>query len=753
MVSRLHRLPPRPRPRARLLLGLAIIGPPLAIGGVWPITVPVFAVVIAAALLVLRRRATAIRWPSAAGLGLLAAGATGLQVLPLPGLRATLAPRLHSWVELARQGLDATGWPSVSPTPADTGLELLRLLALTGLVLLCAQRSWRTTARLVVAASTAVAVIGLIQHGLHIDRIYGLYEAQHLATGREGTLLSTFVNPNHQSGLLLLGVFGTAGLALAHHREDGRLEPQLVLGAAMALQLAALVLSMSRAALLAGMVVGALAAGLAVASPRRGAGLPSGRSSVLGWVLVLTGIVAGLGTLGAGGELLGLVDGEPLDAATSLRLRMTAGSLSLLDLAPLTGIGRGAFGDVFGAFDPEPTHVWLTHLECAPLAMLVEWGVLGAALLIALPVWWLGALRAAGRHDDATARRIALLGLLALAIQGLADFSLEFLGVAAPACALAGALSPTGRSRPRPRMLRGPIAVLLGLSAISPWLLPSTWASLSSATTEDEPPTDAELAARPLHAALHRRQARAAAERGDWSSARVRALAAVRLQPGHADGWLLLSATARRLDDSRVEHRALQQALTRLHRPADEALVTHLVAHYDPDELSWLGPRGGAAWEHLERGLLVHAPRHALDLALARARREPSSPVPLRYLVEADLQLERPALALHHARLWRQLEPREAQAHLAVVRALESQDPARPLAVREALEHALATARLDDLRLRGLLEEQLLRSRLRNREPGDRAQLVRLALSLRTRPADDEVRRRRLALVDPLLRP
>lgn len=110
MPSRVARLP-----RLRFLLGLAIVGPPLAIGGVWPWTIPVLALVVAAALLLLRHRGAPLRRPTALGLGLLAAGATLVQVLPLPGLRAALAPGLHAWVEHATGGLQASGWPSLSP--------------------------------------------------------------------------------------------------------------------------------------------------------------------------------------------------------------------------------------------------------------------------------------------------------------------------------------------------------------------------------------------------------------------------------------------------------------------------------------------------------------------------------------------------------------------------------------------------------------------------------------------------------------
>ncbi len=734
-------------------MGAAIIGPALAVGGVWPATVPVFALVVAAALLAGHRSRQRFRVPAGLGLGLLAAAATLVQVLPGPGLRATLAPSLHAWIEQAQLGLTATGWPSISPVPADTALEVVRLLALTGLVLVCAQRSWRITAALVAAAGATVAVIGLAQHGLGLERIYGLYEAQHVAAGPRPALLATFINPNHQSGLLLLGIFATAGLGIAYRGDDAPLEPRLVLAIGLVLQLTALVLSLSRAALVSGAAVGLVA----VVVGRRPSDMrPTfNRAPRLAWLATLVGLVIGVGTLGAWTELATLVNGDALDHATRSRLQLTAAAPSLLDLAPLTGIGRGAFGDVYPAFDPSPSHVWFSHLECAPLTMLVEWGpIVGGALLVGLAAWWLHAMRRSGDHHDAAGRRVVLLGLMALAVQGLADFSLEFLGVAAPACALAGALSPTRPPSLPSRRVRTIAVTIAVLGVASSLLLPQTWAwqTTTALRSDDRDVTDGMIAARPLHARLHRRRARAAAQQGDTATARVRARTAVRLQPGHVDGWLLLAAAARAEQDLPAERRAIAQALAHLHRRVDEPLARYLVDRIPrPADLAVMAPLAPAPWEHLVAGLLPVAPAHVDAVAAIRSAREPGDPIPLHYRVEASLRLQRPALALHHARLWRQLDPTDVQAHLAVVRALEVAPRSRPVALRDALDRALAQADLPDLHLRALLEEQLLRALLRVDDPDQRDRTRALAEVLRTRPADDATRRRRIALVDPVL--
>ena len=540
-------------PRIRLLLGLLVIGPALALGGTSPWTVPPFAALVAALCGACIVGRTSRRVPLCAAVGLAAAVFTALQVLPVPGLREAIAPGLDDWIAHAMVGIDGQAWASMSPTPADTAVEVVRLLALAGLALAAAQRSWRVSAAAVALAGALVAAVGLLQYGLGVDRIYGLYEAKHGALELSPALLTTFVSPNHQSGLLLLGLFATAGLLVDGRvgtQEGQRLDRRVALGIALVLQLAALVLSMSRAALLVAMFVAPLAALVAWWPEDRAYSRSLARIAPrMAAVVTLVGIAIGLGTLGAWHELQTLLMGDGVDPSTAARLRVTLASTDLLDLAPVTGIGRGAYGDLFTAFDPAPNHVWYSHLECAPLTFVVEWGVImGGALAVALPAWWLGAMRRSGDHEDARARRIVLLGLLAVALQGLADFSLEFLGVAAPAAALAGALSPVFRRGASSRRLRWAAVGLAGMAVASVVLVPHTWVYRGEISSTD---ASRSMSARPLDASYHRRLARDAASAGDWAMARTRARVAVRLSPGQVDGWLLLAAAAHARGDGR----------------------------------------------------------------------------------------------------------------------------------------------------------------------------------------------------------
>ena len=740
-------------PKSHLLLVLLVGGPALALGGTAPWIVPPFAALVAVLVGSNLRGRKTLEVPWVAVLGAIAAGFTLLQVLPVPGLRGALAPVLDEWITHATGEGDAT-WPGLSPSPADTSMEVVRLLALTGLTLAAAQCSWRVSAAAVALTGALVAIVGLVQYGLGIDQIYGLYEAKHGARELSPALLSTFVSPNHQSGLLLLGLLATAGLWVdgrGVRYESQRLDRRVALGAALVVQLAALVLSMSRGALLVAVFITPAAVLVAWWPERTGHAWRLRRMAPrLAAVMTLAGIVIGLGTLGAWSELQTLLVADGIDPSTAARLRVTLGSVDLIELAPLTGIGRGAYGDVFTAFDPMPNHVWYSHLECAPLTFVVEWGlVVGGALALALPAWWLGAMRRSGEHDDARARRMVLLGLLAVALQGLADFSLEFVGVAAPAAALAGSLSPVARRGLGVRAARWGAVALVGMAVASVPLVPSTWVHRGEATRAEAAHP---IATRPLDASRHRYLARASAARGEWSEALVRARIAVRLEPGHVDGWLLVAAAAHAQGDRAAMEHATAQALERLHDPPDRALLEYWIAGFpEPERFASLAPDRVEAWDLLVRGLLDVSPAHADAMARVWAQRHPDEPEALRMQVEANLRLERPGLALHHARLWRALAPSDARAHLGVARALQISSTPRPADVREALHRALTEASIDDLHHRGLIEEQLLRSVLRMDGPAARLEAREIATALRTRPAPVDVRQRWRALFVPVL--
>jgi hypothetical protein len=751
-------------PWSRTLLLLAIVGPPLWLGGVKPWVVPAFVLVVFALLLRRCLRSDApVRMPALWWLGLVAAGLTFLQWLPLPSaLLRALAPELSRTVAelidgISLYGLD--GWSRLSVHPGQTGLEVARLLGLTGLFVAAAQLSWRLVAAYVSLAGTLVAMVGLVQKLAGAEAIYGIYVPRQdvAGLGQElgSPLLTSFVNPNHQSGLLLLGMFAAAATALELHvraRETrGRLASErladrayLAIGA-LVIQATALVLSMSRAALVSAAVVAPLALWLVVRAPRAVGSEPEHEQRRrLALVALVLGMLALALTQGAWQQLASLRDvGEFHE-----KFRVAREGLSLISLSPVLGIGRGTFVDLFPLVDQQPGALQFTHLESTPLAWLVEWGpVPGGVLLVGIAWWWVKSFR---DLPDA-ARRIALCGLLALAIQSCADFSLDYLGVSAAAVALAGALgyaSERTPSQPTKRVLGVSATATILALAIALLSIPDSWSrrrERDRAVLDGTVSVESALRSTPLDASLHLALARELATAGDWQAARARAEVAVRLRPSSIDARLLAATAAAHVGaplDS-IEH--VQRALEGVREPVPDVLLEWLIASVEqPEQLAELAPESSEAWIALARALARTSPVHARAFASARTRSHPDEPEPLRLLAVLALEARNPGLALHHARLLVQLSPDDEDAYR--LRASARFALGKPEQDKAAVAELELAREADRVRDRAVLDEQLIIGLMRI---GDAESLLRaeqLIDGLLAARAEPAVRQRRQQL-------
>jgi hypothetical protein len=580
--------------------------------------------------------------------------------------------------------------------------------------------------------------------------------------------LGTFVNPNHQSGMFLLGIFSAGALAIDWRRSAERArdldkmsrytDKAVVALGLLLVQLPALVLTLSRGALFALVAVGTV--GLVLwARPTKRTGSrrrPSRRRSKMGIrvaiALLLGAVVAAFIRHSASRELASLLSLQDRGLETEAKFTTTVDAFGLIELSPVLGVGRGAYIDLFPTALPEPSHVLFTHIESAPAAMVVEWGPVGGTVIVlGLAWWWLVAVRERGGKADARARGIALLGLLALAIQNLGDFSLEFLGVAAPACALAGALSPRSKRTWQPRRALRLGVVVLGASLVlATWSFPNTWSrrhAQDEAIRRGERSEREALRKRPLDGRLHGVLARRAAQQGNWEQARHRADVATRLHPGSVDGWLIRSASESVFGDAEAAARSLRQGLGLLHEPASEDLVAYLLTHWpDARDFASVAPTSAPAWKYVARSLRRVAPAHADAVAAARARAAASDPEPRRMRVMLAIQAQTPGLALHHARLLRQLAPDDPQSHLLVARSLMAFRPPREQDAIQALEQALARPSLRDARGRGQIEEKLVAALIKAGTADDVARARELLPRLLARPADRKARKRRQEL-------
>lgn len=741
-------------PWTRLLLAIAVSGPALCIGGVPPLVVPAFALVVAALLgRMALRPGGVLRAPVWVGLGLAAAAVTTVTWLPLPhAVRELLAPGLTARVSAAGTAGSDAAWPSISPAPGDGMLETCRLLCLCALFVACRRVKWTTIAIMIAAVAGGVAVIGFVQSAVQAHRILGVYLPVQVELWRLPPLMTTFVNSNHQGSLFLLGL--GCVLAIAHEerravdnagdldgvrRHSDRLVAALGLGGMI---VAALVLSLSRGALIAFVLFGTTTLLVKLrthdAPSRR---VLATRRLLVSVTMIYAAIVAGLSTQGAWQELATLW--QP-DGRITGKFELARRALALVPLSPIVGIGRGAFHDLapqLGVFDPTaPARVY-THLETTPVTMLVEWGpAFGLAMTGGLAWWWWRSLLDTRTRSDRLARQVALFGIAAVAIHNLVDFNLEFLGVTAPLVALAGSLSagPDRTLNHRPTAV-GLVVGLIACAAGGAWAAPRTWSSAGSG-----PDPLAALRWRPLSADLHRAAAHAAANAGRWEAAREHARRVTEMAPHDARGWLLLGTTetAFGLPDA---NGSVRRALELLQGNPTPEFVAWLIERYEPERLAAIVPPDASSTIPLARALLRSSPAHARTIAAARLQVRPDDPAARATAAEVAIRTRHGALALHHARLLRQARPGKAESHLLVARAYDSFTPARREDAVEALRQGLDQVR--DPSERGVLEEAMVVRLLRLGGTRNLDEARRIGPDLSTRPGPRKARSRREKLL------
>ena len=747
----------RQAPWARILLALAVCGPALCLGGVPAFVVPAFlGVVLLLWLRLCTRTPERLRVPYGAAIGGFAALITLLQWVPLPeAVRSALAPDLAAMTAAALADSGVAAWPSLSPVPGDSALEAARLLGLTALFIAAAQLSWRVSAALVAGLGSLVALIGLLHAGLGVRQIYGFYQPSDIDLAQTIALLTSFVNANHQSGLFILGIFSAAALAVYFrmvgqqtgepgHATRAR-ERSLVALAAVALQGVALVLSLSRGAMSALVLVAPLALWLAWRREPKDSPQPWLHRLAIAGGFALVGLFVARYS-GAWAELATL--SREAEAGSTTKFRVTEEAVALISHSPIVGVGRGAFNDLYPAIDSLPNGVRHTHLESTPVTMIVEWGpALGGLIGLGLLWWWIAAVYSSGgRHGRP--RRIALCGPLALAIHSVGDFSLEFLGVAAPLCALAGSLSERqqiSRWSPRTASRLGAVLLVAGV-ALAVWAIPHTWqrrprGDLSERTALSLP---ADLRTRPLDSDLHTALAFQAAESSDWDQARARALVATTLRPDAADPWWLLTNAEHALGHPDASALALARMLAVVRKPLPAAVAQALRQRYpNAEELATHMPTALTPWTLVMESIIPLDPAYASILAAARNQVDGHEPEVLRLQVRIALEMQNPGLARYHTTLLRQLAPHEVTSHLLHVQTLQSFRVPREREIQSVLEETLRAGYITDPAESALLEDALVESLIREATPESRARARTMLPTLLTRPGDRGVLQRR----------
>jgi O-antigen ligase len=387
------------------------------------------------------------RWAGLSG-ALAAVGVVvAIQLVPVPvGVLAFISPARD---QLLRQhdvqyAIGMAVHPlSIAPTATRLGLACY-----VGFSVFCLgvsrHLSTRQTIHIVhgiVLLGVVVAVAGIIQRASGVDRIYGFWQPIH----NPYQIFGPFVNRNHYAGWMIMTlsvtlgyVYGRIATGMVDVKPGWRdrllwfsspAANQMILAAiSLPLMALALIWTLSRSGIACFLV--ALAVGVGVVS-RRGSGkqLRTRRVIAVGYATAVVLILSGWTSLDA------VVDRFAANPGVSLEGRLGAwrdGSRIIRDF-PLVGTGLNTFGTAMVFYQSSGGgSQWDTaHNDYVQLA--AEGGVL---LVVPIAVALTAFARRVRRHlhaDEAHPmaywlRMGAVIGLLAIGIQEMVDFSLQLPG-------------------------------------------------------------------------------------------------------------------------------------------------------------------------------------------------------------------------------------------------------------------------------------------------------------------------------------
>lgn len=418
---------------ALVALCAAIVVSPQLYGGVFPWSAAAIAVMCLAALALALTAHDGVSprvMDPLVGVMVIAWLWTCAQAVPLPrwlaetlGLQSVQgADRLQSVVDYPIP-LTISLDPGATQAQIVVGVAILAAFVSARLVEL-RRPGW--VARAVVVAVALIGLSGLVHEIAGARAVFGSYEPRFT----NSRLLAPIMNNNHLGGFLTMGALVAIGLAVD---ESARRHRALWLSlAAFCGLLVPWVLSRGAiGALVFGVGVWIWALGRQSVS-RNLSAVPLALAAVVGAAIffALEPIVRRFGEQDFG------------------KIEMSLSGLRLLDGSVWwLGVGRGAFSSAFAAM--EGSRVRITHPENILVQWSTEWGIPMAVLLVAVLVTFLWRRF----HSIHTTAQLGLfVGLAALALQNLVDFSLEIPAIAVVAAAGLGALAaPSNEGGPLPR--------------------------------------------------------------------------------------------------------------------------------------------------------------------------------------------------------------------------------------------------------------------------------------------------------------
>jgi tetratricopeptide (TPR) repeat protein/O-antigen ligase len=435
---RIEHPPPRSSWPLEAVVAVLLLAAPLAIGTVhlWTVLGMLLLAALAFGLLLwrTRRHGNGLKLFPLGLVLLVAAAWTALQLVPLPpGVVAALSPGAGDALETARAGTPLAGdWQPLSQSAPSTGLELLKLLG--GLLVFLVVVNYHTDRhrarrllKIVAWSGFAVALVGFFTKLFMARAIWGFYPMP-----REGFFFSTFVNPNHLAGFLLLCAPVALGLAFsAQGRQDRALYG--FMGVIMGV---AVFMSLSRG----GMV--AFAAGIGFltffAATRRARRLQ--RTFMVQALAAAVLLVAGYLAYDAVLKELRTL-GDVAAVREEVKIQSWSALGPMIADHPLAGIGRGAYPIVYPRYKTLSHDATFTHAENETLQFLVDWGLpVGVLVIAGLVGCFLVGLSRARRSYTMGG---ILAGVFACLLHNQVDFNLETGAVLLVLLALYGVMATT----------------------------------------------------------------------------------------------------------------------------------------------------------------------------------------------------------------------------------------------------------------------------------------------------------------------
>lgn len=407
-----------------------------AVGGAHRWSQAIIAALIGLALLpqsVSRRMSERIS-PLTALLGM-AAALCAIQLIPLPaGLLDQLSPTGSGLRQDGAELVGASPWQALTFDAPGTLRALCSFLILLGAAFVALRIALTEKGRYrllaTVGALTGAVVLVVGAHELvGAQRLYGLYEPQHATPSVLGPLL----NENHLGCLMAIGTVINFGLVF-YRRQPSWLRVTWLVAASLCA--ATTVLSLSRGATLAllvgfvvtgGAMIGQRFAPVDVHRKRRSRFMTS--SLPIGVVAACTIIVIVYASAGGISRELSRTTLQEISQPKS-KYAAWRSAAELVQEAPWTGIGRGAFESAFSRVHDASAFATFSHVENEYIQAVVDWGIPGALALGILGVWL--TVTALRRWRDGPLVAAALGALTVVALQSNVDFGIEILGIALP---------------------------------------------------------------------------------------------------------------------------------------------------------------------------------------------------------------------------------------------------------------------------------------------------------------------------------